>query len=242
MEIYKYHSCGNAFLIVSDNEIEKDKLDISTLCERYETDGLIIFKCDPFVMEFYNKDASIARLCGNGIRCLAHYISDKFNIYKYMDIISLDKIYTLEVESKNPFISKLYLEYPSNYYDEIIQVENKEFIVYLLEVGVKHAVVVTTNLEEDISYMLPLYKKLEININLVKIISNDTFEFITYEKGVGFTKSCGTGSIASAFVLNDVYNFDTDIKAVSAGGVLNVILDEEIILRGESHFVGRYSV
>ena len=82
----KYHGAGNDFIIVNENElIEKGIPDYSELAQaicnrRYGVgaDGLIILKYVanmPF-MFFFNSDGSQAPMCGNGIRCFAHYLKN----------------------------------------------------------------------------------------------------------------------------------------------------------------------
>ena len=109
MKIYKYHSCENSFLIVDNLNDEDSFLLVKRLCKEYEVDGLLVFKTDPMEMRIFNKDGSEANMCGNGIRCLMHYISDKYKIYKHASIKTKGGIFNCEVLNKDPFISAVSL-------------------------------------------------------------------------------------------------------------------------------------
>ena len=82
----KYQGLGNDFIIVSERElIDKGIPDYNEfaelVCDRHfgiGADGLLILKYVanmPF-MFYYNSDGSQAPMCGNGIRCFAHYIKN----------------------------------------------------------------------------------------------------------------------------------------------------------------------
>ena len=90
MKISKYHGLGNDFIITKyDPKYDFKSLAIK-LCESHVgigADGFIVLKENPLEMVFYNMDGSLAPMCGNGIRCLAHYIvrnnissSDEFDV------------------------------------------------------------------------------------------------------------------------------------------------------------------
>ena len=107
LKIYKYHSCENYFLIME--YIDNIEYDIVSrrLCEEYDVDGLIVVKIDPVCMFFYNKDGSEAKMCGNGIRVLMHYLYDRYGIYTHLDVKTGSGLYTCEVLNKEPFISSV---------------------------------------------------------------------------------------------------------------------------------------
>lgn len=78
--ISKYHGCGNDFIIVRDDDVEVFSGDLpgfaARACSRRTgigADGLIVLSADPLEMKLFNSDGSEAPMCGNGIRCFAHY-------------------------------------------------------------------------------------------------------------------------------------------------------------------------
>ena len=249
MKISKYHSCENVFLITDyKKEIDYSALALN-LCDSLMADGLIIFKNDPIEMIFYNKDGTLARMCGNGIRCLMHYLYDKFKIYKYLKIKVCDKEYECQINHIDPFISTVGLgigEYINDFINKKIQINDKEFIISAFNLGVNHLVVLVDDLNDNLEniemiFNYELFSK-EFNVNLVKILTNNTFEILTYEKGVGITKGCGTGAAASAYILHTEFMMDKNLTAINQGGILRIDIEEEILLTGESKFISEYEI
>lgn len=247
MKVLKYHSCENTFLITNYNK----KNDYSAIAKKYcsDTDGLIVFKNDPVEMLYYNKDGTRALMCGNGIRCLMHYLYDTFNIYKYQKIKSGDNYYNCSIISTTPMIISVNLgigEIVSNLYNKTIKVDKKEYVIHCINLGVNHLVIKSSNLNDDILNVEKLYTNelfnKEYNVNLVHVINQNSFEIITYEKGVGFSKSCGSGAAASAYVLHTEYGLDKNLIAISQGGILKVDIEEEIILTGPTTYISKMEI
>lgn len=246
MIIDKYQSCENTFLITFFKKQVDYSLLAQELCLKHNSDGLLIFKNDPMQMIVYNKDGSEADMCGNGIRCLTHFLYNKFNIYNYLEIKTKSGSYECEVISNNPFISSVRLgigEYVDDILKEKIIINEKEFVVSALRIGVLHLIVLSDDFTEDSNYVIDIYNhpkfNKQFNISLVKPISSNVFEFLTYERGVGFTKSCGTAAAACGYILNTEYNLESNLTAISPGGILKIDIEDEIILQGESYFMER---
>ena len=91
--ISKYHGCGNNFVIMQEAELT-EQLGVpcgeesagayakfaARVCDEsvgVGADGFIIVRTEPVLeMVFFNRDGSRAPMCGNGIRCFAHYCRD----------------------------------------------------------------------------------------------------------------------------------------------------------------------
>ena len=63
MQVYKYHSCENSFLITEYLPNKEFSLISQILCNEYKTDGLLVYKINPFEMLVFNKDGSEANMC-----------------------------------------------------------------------------------------------------------------------------------------------------------------------------------
>ena len=249
MDIYKYHSCENSFLILEHLENINYSFISKKLCEEHKTDGMLILKKEPLEMLVSNKDGSEAKMCGNGIRCLVNYLYDKHYITKNTSIKTKAGIFDCEVIESKPFISTVNLgngEYISDIIRREININEKKYIVTLFELGVLHAVVIAEDFSLDEKVLVDIFNhpilKGKANVNLVKPINSNIFEIITYEKGVGFTKACGTGVAASANVLRDLYNLDDNLIAICPGGILKVNIKDKVYLTGDSNIVDCYEV
>jgi diaminopimelate epimerase len=80
MDFMKYHGLGNDFIIIGGKDAPSSESECSVLARRLcarrlgiGADGLIIVRENPLEMVIYNSDGSRAPMCGNGIRCFAHY-------------------------------------------------------------------------------------------------------------------------------------------------------------------------
>ena len=249
MQVYKYHSCENSFLIMEYLPNKEFSLISQKLCDEYKTDGLLVYKINPFEMLVFNKDGSEANMCGNGIRCLFNYLFDFKFVDDVVDITTKAGIYQCKVVTKKPFISVVSLgtvDYKNEIIKQEILVNDKLFDITLLELGVLHAVVLDNNLDIDEKNAYEIFTHPLIsgkaNVNLVKPLNSNMFEIITYEKGVGFTKACGTGVGASGYVLHIEYNMDESLIAICPGGILKVDINDNIYLTGESNMIACYEV
>src|SRR5688572_9763356 len=86
IEFVKSHGAGNDFVLIEDVDDRIGPLDaklVAALCDRHHGvggDGLIRIAPSAeadFFMDYYNADGGVAEMCGNGIRCLAKYVSDR---------------------------------------------------------------------------------------------------------------------------------------------------------------------
>jgi diaminopimelate epimerase len=77
------------------------------------------------------------------------------------------------------------------------------------------------------------------NVNFVKVNSRNEIEIITYERGVGFTKACGTGS-CSSFIVSHLLNLvDEKVTVKQELGSLKITKEEDrIYMEGPSVKVG----
>ena len=246
MRISKYHSCENSFLITMyENNIDYSLL-AKNICDidKYNADGLLVLKVDPIEVLIFNKDGSEALMCGNGLNCMMHYCYDKFKIYKYLKIQTKAGIFECEMLKKTPFTSCVNLGI-AEYYKDIIQkdifINQNKYNVTAVTLGVYHAVLIVDKfdgIENDVIDIFEhdLFSK-EVNINFVKIVDKGVIEMITYERGVGWSRACGSGAGASVYVLNELYSLDNKVKVITPGGILNVEIDDNIYLFAESTFL-----
>ena len=79
MVFYKYHGCGNDFVLIDEVKNADYRSLAVRMCERRRgigADGLIVCSPRPPSMRIFNSDGSEASMCGNGIRCAARYFAD----------------------------------------------------------------------------------------------------------------------------------------------------------------------
>ena len=247
MKFEKYHGLGNDFLITEDLSIVGNSELIKSVCNRYTgigSDGLIIVKKDPLEMIFYNQDGTRGEMCGNGIRCFSYYCynhnlvdSNNFECH------TLDGVKHLEIKSNSPFIVKVKMGEMIDKIESInIEFNGKQYLVYSLNFGVPHAVIYTTEeITEELGKYIsnhPYFVN-KTNVNFVNIIDENNIKIITYERGVGFTKACGTGSCSSVVVSKKLGLVKNEVFVHQAlGKLLITIEDNNIYMEGPSKKVG----
>ncbi len=228
---YKYHGCGNDFIIVDGRNIslQPTPQKIRTLCERHfgiGSDGLLILKDSDdadFRMIFFNPDGSRATFCGNGGRCIAAF-AQKLGVIKNKCIfIADDGTHHAEIIKNNANTAVVKLSM-----NDVLKEKNVEG-GFLLNTGTEHFVkyiedINDFDLKEFGSSMhnKPSFGSKGANINIAEIDNNQQINVRTYEKGVfDETLSCGTGVVATALTS---YNYikKTNLTVNTKGGSLQV--------------------
>ncbi|MDR0294784.1 MAG: diaminopimelate epimerase [Prevotellaceae bacterium] len=259
MELFfaKYHGLGNDFVLVDHEEVATfDLVQLAkTLCERHigiGADGLIVVKFRPLEMLFYNSDGSTAKMCGNGIRCLAHYLYTSGSDASEFTVKTGAGNIQVEITNTGPFLAKVNMGKPdftpanipiltneSEFIHQTVNVEGKEVMLSSVFMGTTHTVVFVDDINTvDIEKIgrtigcLPIFPDYT-NVNFVQVIDNNTLCVRTHERGVGPTLACGTGCCAAAVMANKLGYIDTEVKVELAMGTLDVeITDDGVYLQG----------
>ena len=233
LEFFKYQATGNDFVIVdyrSKNIQHLTANKIKSLCDRnlgIGSDGFIeIYKSNnfDFRMIYYNSDGKKSSLCGNGTRCAVKYVGNNlkkekitFEAFDGIHIGFLDKNNNISIEMSDVEDFKVFTNY------------------MLFETGSPHYVEVVDNIHQINVYEQGLkirnsqkFKKNGINVNFVQSISDSEFFVRTYERGVeNETKSCGTGSVASALAMfESKKTIKKNIKIQTRGGYLVIAFEK----------------
>ncbi|CEO10458.1 diaminopimelate epimerase [[Clostridium] sordellii] len=266
MNFWKLHGVGNDFIAIDgrfDNIDSNDYSDLAKrVCHRHfgiGADGLLVVKnsdvCD-VEMVYYNSDGSRANMCGNGLRCFCEFVYDnnivnenEFTVYTLDGVkkISLniynDKINTIRVNmGKANFNPK---NIPVNtdkevFINEKLVIDNKEFLVSSVLMGVPHTIVFVDEInKKDIYSYGELIEKNKVfpqntNVNFVKIDDRDNIKVYTWERGCGYTLGCGTGMTASVIVANYLDKVDNIVNVSSEGGTVKIEILDDVYMIGNA--------
>ncbi len=180
-------SSGNVFYYIKDYKGNYQKLaEIITSTYDYLVDGFIFYSdLDTVIL---NRDYSYASFCGNAAKIINYMEKD----VKYASISG--NIFKLE-----------------KYYNGItINVKKEAYIfndfVYV-NVFNDHMLIKEDILDKE--YLLHKSKELMAKYNMNIGYYNydkEIINLLTYERGVGYTKSCGTNSIAVSILLHRITN------------------------------------
>ena len=208
MEIYS--GCENTFIICM-YQSQKDHAAYAQMVCKNKIDGFMMVKTTPLEMVLYNQDGSLASMCGNGIRCFIEYCYRHHIIQEEENMVLTPsgRIDT-KIVNLSPFMVYVRMNEPiftyidnRIYLDEPIVVNNHIYKISLVHTGVWHGIILPDDFKqalEDAPLIrnLPLFKEY-LNLDII-MITNDIY-VKTYERGVGFTKACGTGVMASFVIL-----------------------------------------
>lgn len=274
----KMHGLGNDFLVV-DNREEKvefnDKEQIKYICKRrfgVGADGILeINKTkDPdydFEVVIHNSDGSEAEMCGNGIRCIAHYIKEynlaskdklaiktkagkiipeiiNYNKNNRSSIISVN-LGKPALKNKDLAINLPEIEEDQKILNHKIIIDNNEFEFNMISMGNPHAVIfIDGDIDElnwkDIGSKIenhPLFPE-KTNVEFATISGKNKIKLNVWERGAGATLACGTGAAATLVAASLNNLVDKKALVELPGGNLEVIWDNDgVYIQGESRLV-----
>lgn len=229
------------------------------------SDGVILIctsKTADFRMEMYNADGSTGKMCGNGIRCLARYVSErKRTSKKVIRVETLAGIREIKtgIDPSGAFFASVNMGRPSfaardipviregdTMINEPIHAAGTLYNVTAVSMGNPHAVIFTKDIETlDIGRIGPIFEKHRlfpegVNTEFAEIYDRKRIRMRVWERGSGETMACGTGACATvaAAVENDLS--DREVTVLLNGGTLNISWNGktgEILMVGPAEFV-----
>ena len=269
---WKYQGLGNDFILVDNRDEERPKLSperSALLCDRnfgIGADGVIFAMPSPdaakfdYKMTIYNSDGSEPEMCGNGIRCLARFVSDvdkdergkKYNVSTLAGLIvpEVREDGQVAVDMGTPIldVAKVPSTLKNCEKSHEITVDGEGWLANAVGMGNPHCVVYKKANREMISdvYGLdlpkigPIFEKhdtfpAKTNTEFVQVVDRGRVKMRVWERGAGCTLACGTGACAT--VVAGVIEGHIDRKCVVElpGGPLEIEWresDDKIIMTG----------
>jgi diaminopimelate epimerase len=256
LHFMKYHGCGNDFILVDemgDHQTPDEKRGAlaKILCDRHlgvGADGLIFIElaegCDGS-MRLFEPAGNEADMCGNGLRCVASYLSAKLD-KDALSILTRDGVkpvvrsgdhYRVDMGPVRTLRRDLdqYVRDGGQPTDSMLSVPlyggADSSRVCIINTGEPHIVVFTDDLSSvDVPRVGAELNSdrdrfpLGVNVNFVQVTGPDEIAIRTYERGVyDETMACGTGATACAAASLLSGKADGDHVDVSTrGGVLRI--------------------
>ncbi len=269
-EFYKVQSAGNDFVLVEVSQDKVADLNgvewrefVKRCCVRkigIGADGVLVVYQDNngWNMRIFNADGTEAEMCGNGLACVAHFLRRVKRVNEEqieINTLAGKQVVKVEgdvVEERIAYYSLEAKDVPytgDGVLEVVIDGEKKIYELDAVSVGNPHAVFIVDDFSdfEFIGKMLQNHPHFpeKVNVEFVKILklgkSECEVKARVWERGVGETLSCGTGTVAIGAALNKRFGVDR-IKVDWPGGVLEVrfsvkdvylILNPRLVYRGE---------
>jgi diaminopimelate epimerase len=226
-------------------------------------DGLI-FVCSPnegdIRMRIFNLDGSEAEMCGNGVRCFSKYVFEHqivenerilIDTLKGMVIADLKcihhKVETVKINMGSPILDCDLIPVDieglaKECVNQRIVAVDRIFEFTAVSMGNPHAIIFIDDVFSDNDLnkygssiegnrMFPKHT----NVEFVKMISNTEARLRVFERGVGITQSCGTGSCAAVVAGTILGRFEkkNPIRIHNDGGDLIITFDgKQVYMEG----------
>ena len=266
--LLKVHGSENQFFILDQTELNQSlsQNELSQLAQDLTdpvhhvlggADGLLVVdhaddQSALGQMKVFNADGSQASMCGNGLRNVARYLSEKkrqdhfrievsghdLSVSRKPDLATGVPAFSVEISPVN--FNRQALPFTNLGTDKILNQT-----VPKLDSGLKFTAIALPNphligfvtKQADFKKLGPLGKWLNgqnpyftdgVNVSFVKILGHNQLFVKTYERGVGFTNACGTGmsaaSLASLLANPNVLDYDHLITVKNPGGMVQTIV------------------
>ncbi len=242
----KMHGLGNDFIVLDavKKEIPGIVRVVKKLADRrfgVGFDQALVLrpssKAD-FRMDIYNSDGGRVEMCGNGIRCLAHYIwSKKLSRKARLDIETLAGIIRPErvkglvkVDMGEPILEGKLI--PSIVEGQIVDrplaVNDRSFEITCVSMGNPHCVIYVEDVD---NFAVTKYGPLievnkffpkKTNVEFIEVVGRKKIKMRVWERGAGETLACGTGACASAVASMIKGLTDRKITVALRGGNLTI--------------------
>jgi diaminopimelate epimerase len=262
------HGLGNDFVVI---DCRDESLSINQDNVRSMSDRRLGIGCDQILLlvkpvkqeaaagyKIINRDGSLAEQCGNGLRCVVHYLKMKDEI-KINTIVEVDDRLVqacvcedgqIAVQMPTPDFSleamSLSVQTQGKYYNQ--ELTGKDIQFGAVSMGNPHAVIKTLSVDDaQVSKIGAALQSSGIflngvNVGFMEIVSESSINLRVYERGAGETQACGTGACAAAVV--GIFWGDLapgKINVNLPGGFLNIEWDgtptSDVLMTGPAQFV-----
>lgn len=223
-----FHSNNNKFLIINDGGKENLNSLLSQARE-INVDGVIFIDRidgDLVYYDLFNIDGSRAEVSGNGLGCLSLFLSLVTNKKEFKLVNSyFNSEFFSKVQENGVWVG----------FDlKSIDCEKEEvlgIVGYKLFVPNPHFVIPDKNFEnesEKIEFLEKVFNFLKGNFNVHLFFYIKMFMY-SFERGVGFTESCGSGTVACSFIYKNYINPNVqNLTIASKGGKIDVRIEGNI--------------
>jgi diaminopimelate epimerase len=234
------------------------------VCERrlsVGADGLLLVsnsKAADSKMRIFNPDGSEAEMCGNGIRCFAKYCFEnsivpklKFTVETLSGVkhvwltLKEGEVAGVKVDMGTPNWkrSSIPMVGHGTCINENLDVDSETCRVTCLSMGNPHCIIFVDKVDnfpvEQIGPKVENNKAFpkRTNVGFVQVLNRDELKVRVWERGVGETLACGTGTCAAVAAANKLGKVGNKIAVQVLGGDYQVEVNESLFLSGAAEKV-----
>ena len=255
----KGHGTENDFILLPDPDgtLEVTPAQVRALCDRRAglgADGIIrvVRGGGPdggdFFMDYRNADGSLAQMCGNGARVFARYLIDRgwappgkllFATHGGLRSADVPPAGDVTIRMGPVKLGGTTVASPIGHEMPGVAVDvGNPHLVCLTDVDLQ-----TLDLTGQPGFDSAVFPT-GVNIEFVSVLDDDRVAMRVHERGVGETRSCGTGTVAvaAAYLASTGRAVGTVAVGVPGGAVTVTIEDEDSTLTGPAVLVASGTV
>lgn len=205
LEFSKYHGTGNDFILVFDQEVTGAQA--AQMCDRnfgVGADGVIVIspsEVSDFSFRLFNADGGEAEVSGNGLRCVGKFLYEKgYTTESSVKVQAAGEVKELELRVDGGEVRSVRVDMgPATDLGELelhgyrwrqVDTGNPHVVTLVDDVSTVPVAEVGPAVEND-----PAFPN-RTNVHFIEV-SGETIEARFWERGVGVTLACGTGSVAA---------------------------------------------
>ncbi len=265
IDFLKMSGAGNDFVVIDNRlgAVTEPASFARVVCDRRRgvgADGLLLLeksKRSDFQMNYYNADGSYGGMCGNGGRCISRFARlKKIVASEEIKFEALGYVYRAHLIKDDV---KLTMKDPSDIrLNQMLPMDGLNIIFHYIDTGSPHCVIFLDENKDIHGTLRDLdvygigktirhhrsFSPKGTNVNFIERVDSNTIRIRTYERGVeAETLACGTGSVASAIMANQLGGVGVPVVVQTQGGESlqvdfknrGMSVYEEVSLLGSAH-------
>lgn len=238
LPFWKMHGCGNDFVVVDGRKqsgVDWSKAAPRLLDRRFGVgaDQLLVIERAQGAdarMNIFEQTGLASEMCGNGIRCVAWFLSEELGRRGEIRIDTPAGLKVVHVESRERIrVDMGPPDFRSDLWGTPTRIEETTFDLYALSMGNPHAVAFVKD-EENLAWVTTLGPLLEdhplferkTNVEFVFVEGPGSIRVRVWERGAGETMACGTGACASAVASIKLGKVQSPVTVHFRGGDLQI--------------------
>jgi diaminopimelate epimerase len=249
IDFLKGHGTENDFVLLPDpaGALDLTPSRVAALCDRHRglgadgvlrvVPGALVPDAPPntspedWFMDYRNADGSVAELCGNGVRVLVRYLTDaglvtspEFRIGSRSGPRTVRRNDDGSVAVEMGRVRRTGIS--------TVTVEGAAFNGLAVDVGNPHLACLTEVPVEQLDLTVPpghdpgIFPH-GVNVEFINVLCTEQLRMRVHERGVGETRSCGTGTVAALAAALEAQGRETGEADVQVpGGLVHVAISE----------------
>ncbi|MFD5095335.1 diaminopimelate epimerase [Amycolatopsis thailandensis] len=236
IEFLKGHGTQNDFVLLPDPDgrLELTEARVAALCDRQRglgADGVLrvvrsaalgVESAGDWFMDYRNADGSIAEMCGNGVRVFVRYLVDT-GLVAERDFVIGTRAGDRPVRMHADGSVTVQMGPATITGTSVTVVAGKPFSGVAVNVGNPHLVSVVEDdvdeldLRDQPDFDADVFPE-GVNLEFINLLGEDALKMRVHERGVGETRSCGTGTVAAVAAALHLAGTDTGEATVDIPG------------------------